>query len=316
MKNKTRRDFIKDLGLSIGVVTLPSFSTSFFSMANKEQELEVHIFSKHLQFLDYKNTGAIAAEMGFSGVDLTVRPGGHVDPHSVKIDLPRAVKEIRESGIDCKMITTSVESVDNFLDINVLKSASNEDIEFYRTNWYRYKEDLSMTKSIDYYNNQLFKLDLLNRQLGLIGCYQNHSGLSIGASFWEIFHLMENIDTESFGVQYDIRHAIVEGGQSWINGLKLLQNQIQTVSLQDFNWGKVNGQWRPVNVPIGEGMVNFNQYFKLLKQYNLKPPASLHIEYSLGGAEKGERSLTIDKNNVFEAMKKDLSTVQKLWKDA
>jgi L-ribulose-5-phosphate 3-epimerase len=43
---------------------------------------------------------------------------------------------------------------------------------------------------------------------------------------------------------------------------------------------------------------------------------SLHIEYDLGVAEQGKQTITVDKKVVFDAMKRDLKSVQKLWKEA
>ena len=75
------------------------------SIANQNSDqLEVCIFSKHLQFLDYDTLGKIVAEMGFDGIDLTVRTGGHVEPATVKTDLPKAVAESRKGGTKVVMI--------------------------------------------------------------------------------------------------------------------------------------------------------------------------------------------------------------------
>ena len=63
-------------------------------------------------------------------------------------------------------------------------------------------------------------------------------------------------------------------------------------------------------------MVDFKTYFKLLKQYKVYVPVSLHLEYSLGGAEGGARQISVDKKVVFEAMKKDLQKVHELWQEA
>ena len=109
---------------------------------------------------------------------------------------------------------------------------------------------------------------------------------------------------------------MAEGGFSWGNGLKLLRSQIKVIVLKDFKWGKVNGKWEAINVTIGEGMFDFNKYFKLLKQYQLNPPVSLHLEYPLGGAEKGKSAISVDKKVVFDAMKKDLLAVQAIWTNA
>lgn len=307
----SRRDFIKRA--SVAAATLPFIQMKPANVRNEEQPLDIHIFSKHLQFLNYRETGAMASEMGFSGVDLTVRPGGHVLPDRVKNDLNTAVREIKEAGSKCEMITTQVESVNNPLDVNVLREASINGIRFYRSNWFKYKQGERMEDTLIDYQNEVKKLGDLNKELGIIGCYQNHAGRSIGASYWEIKKLLETVDNDYFGTQYDIRHAIAEAGLSWENGLELLYPHIKTIVLKDFKWGKVNGQWKPINTPIGEGMVDFTHYFKLLKSHKLRPPVSLHLEYDLGGAEKGADTLKVDKKVVFQAMKKDLNLIQQLW---
>lgn len=312
----TRREFIAKSACAATLLPLAGYALPNILKSDSDTILDVNIFSKHLQFLDYKTTGEMAAEMGFSGVDLTVRPKGHVLPELVKTELPKAVKAIRTSGVNCKMITTSIESATNALDVAVLEAASKEQIPYYRTNWFKYNENVSMENNLRYYQETIKQLGILNENLGLIGCYQNHAGTSVGASYWEIKTILETVNKRYFGTQYDIRHATVEGGYSWENGLKLLYPDIKVIVLKDFKWGIVNGKYEAINVPIGEGMVDFTKYFKLLKQYKIKPPVSLHLEYDLGGAEKGNQEITIDKKVVFDAMKRDLQKVQKLWREA
>ncbi|HPQ13521.1 MAG TPA: hypothetical protein PLQ60_08655, partial [Paludibacteraceae bacterium] len=110
--------------------------------------------------------------------------------------------------------------------------------------------------------------------------------------------------------------AMVEGANSWINGFELIRSQIKTIVLKDYKWGQVNGKWKVVNTPIGEGMVDFKNYFKLLKKYRINVPISLHCEYDLGGAEKGNRKISVYPQVVFDAMTKDLKTIQQLWEEA
>lgn len=280
------------------------------------EPLSVHVFSKHLQFLDYQKTAEIASEIGFDGIDLTVRPKGHVLPENVKTDLPKAIYEIKKEGLSCDMITTAVEDAANPLDVDVVKTAATNGVNYYRSNWFKFKKGYSLEDSIDHYKEKVRQLGELNRRHNIVGCYQNHSGTSIGASFWEIKLLLEKVNPEFFGTQYDIRHAVAEGARSWPNGVKLLRDQIKTIVIKDFKWGKKNGEWKLINVPVGEGMVDFNSYFKVLKSFGLKPPVSLHLEYPLGGAEKGRFEITVDQKVVFDAMRKDLITLQKIWQQA
>ena len=292
------------------------FAAQANAFNHNDEPLEVHVFSKHLQFLDYKESTEVAAEIGFSGLDLTVRPKGHVLPENVKSDLPKAIGEIKNTGLSCKMITTAIADVANTLDVDIIQTAGTEGVNFYRSNWFNYKENMSLEKSLDYYKEKVRQLGEMNKKHNIVGCYQNHSGTKIGASVWAVKRILETTDPKFFGSQYDIRHAVAEGGRSWPNGVRLLKDHIKVIALKDFKWGKVNGKWQTVNVPIGEGMVDFKAYFKLLKKLELKPPASLHFEYPLGGANKGHYEITIDRKIVFDAMKRDLNAVQTLWKEA
>jgi sugar phosphate isomerase/epimerase len=312
----SRRKFIKNTGAAAIVTPLAPNVFSSFDAIQPDMPLEMHIFSKHLQFLDIKEAGQVAAELGFDGLDLTVRPKGHVLPENVKSDLPAAIQDIKNSGSSCKMITTTVSDAIDPLYLDVIATAAAEGVKFYRSNWFKYKNEISFEASLDYYQEKIRQLGDLNKRYNIVGCYQNHSGTSIGASFWEVKKILESTLPEFFGAQYDIRHAVAEGGRSWPNGVKLLSEHIKTIVLKDFKWGKVNGRWEPVNVPIGAGMVDFTSYFKLLKKIALRPPTSLHLEYPLGGAERGNFSITVDKKVIFDAMKKDLAMIQKLWKQA
>lgn len=316
MKQFSRRDFIRNSGLAAAGIPLMTVPGVLQPLNMQPPTLEVHLFSKHLHFLGPEQAAEVAASLGFNGLDLTVRPKGHVEPVGVRDILPGAIEAIHRGGSRCSLITTAVEDVEEQTDKDVLETAAAAGVNYYRSNWYRYQQELSMKESIDRYAQKIAELAELNKKLGLTGCYQNHAGNLIGASLWEVNGLLASADTEFFGLQYDIRHATVEGGLSWENGLRLIHDKIKTIVLKDFKWSLVNGQWQVVNTPIGEGMVNFKRYFRLLKDYGIRVPASLHLEYPLGGAEHGASVLNIDRKLVFLAMKKDLNTVKDLWEQA
>ncbi|MUU76993.1 sugar phosphate isomerase/epimerase family protein [Winogradskyella endarachnes] len=314
--NLSRRKFIKKTGITVAGIPIAPLLMNMSSGIADDKPLDVHLFSKHLQFLDIKEAAEVAAELGFNGLDLTVRPKGHVLPEDTLTDLPKAISDINSVGSSCKMITTAITDINNAFDLDIIQTAAKHHVQFYRMNWYKYHEEITMEESIAIYQEQIKNLGEINKQHNIIGCYQNHAGTKVGASYWEINQLLESVNIDYFGVQYDIRHAMVDGGLSWQNGLKLLNDNIQTIVLKDYKWAKVNGKYKVINVPIGEGMVDFIKYFKLLKSYGLNPPVSLHLEYDLGGAEKGRSEFKVDKKVVFDAMRSDLKMIQKLWKQA
>ena len=283
------------------------------AVSGNANALKVHVFSKHLQFLNYQDMANAAAEIGFDGVDLTVRPKGHVLPERVADDLPKAVEAIRKAGLAHTMMTTAVQDASDATDKKLLDTAASLGIQFYRMNWLRYPDDKTIPEAIEQFQQTLKELGQLNKKLGIIGCYQNHSGNLAGASLWELWDILQKADKQYTGVQYDIRHGVVEGGLSWRNGLRLIQPHIKILAIKDFVWEKRDGGYALRNVPLGDGMVDFKSYFALLKEYNINVPVSLHYEYALGGAEHGAFEIKVDKKVVFDAMKRDLKWLHEMW---
>ena len=126
------------------------------------------------------------------------------------------------------------------------------------------------------------ELAALNREIGITGAYQNHAGTNIGSPIWDLRLLLKGIDPKDLGIQYDIKHAVAEGGRSWILGLKLVAEHINSLVLKDFLWARrENGKWRDTPVPMGTGMVDYPAYFKTVKALGIHAPITLHVEYPL-----------------------------------
>jgi L-ribulose-5-phosphate 3-epimerase len=277
---------------------------------------KIHIFSKHLQFLNYKDMAEAAKELGFDGIDLTVRPKGHVLPERVESDLPLALEAMKKVGFDPLLFCTAVEDASNAADKKVLETAGKLGFKYYRMNWYKYSDQKSIPESLDEFKIKMAGLSHLNAKLGITGCYQNHAGKMVGASMFEIWNILQKSDLKHMGSQYDIRHATVEGGLSWQTGLNLIKPHIKTIVLKDATWEQKNGKVTLRSVPLGEGMVDFDTYFKIIKKNNIQVPVCLHLEYPLGGADQGANKISVDKKVVFDAMKRDLAKAKELWEKA
>lgn len=285
---------------------------------NINEGLRFHIFSKHLQFLDYKGMADAAANLGFDGIDLTVRKGGHVAPEEVEDKLPLAIEAIENAGLRHDMMASDINNAQEEIHRRVLTAAAQSGIKLYRLGYVNFSDEKAIPERLSELNQQMKDLAEMNQSLGITGAYQNHSGIRVGSEIWDIYHLLRGIDPEQIGCQYDIRHAVVEGGQSWANGLKLIAPQINCIVLKDFVWtrGKF-GRWEVKNVPLGEGMVDFLAYFKLLKEFKIDVPVTIHYEYDLGGVEHGADKISgMKATDIFKMMKKDLDYAKKIWREA
>jgi sugar phosphate isomerase/epimerase len=272
------------------------------------------VFTKCLQFLDYDNVGRVLAETGFDGADLAVRKGGQVEPASVKTDLPKAVKALKKSGVSVPtMVTDIVEA--NPLNETVLATAADLGITHYRLGYYGYDPAKSVTENLDQHKRSIEGLEKINRKYKIRGGYQNHSGTRVGGPVWDLYFILKDSDPAYIGVQYDIRHAVVEGAEAWPVGLRLLAPWISSTCIKDFFWAKnVKGRWATVNCPLGEGMVNFDTYLKQYLSLGIKPgPVSVHYEYDLGGAESGGRETTMSLDKIKTLLKTDVAWIRKKY---
>jgi sugar phosphate isomerase/epimerase len=268
---------------------------------------KISVFSKHLQWLNYAEMAQVAAQIGFDGIDITVRPDGHVLPERVVEDLPKAVNAVRKAGLNVYMITTSIKDADDLHTENILKTASSLGITHYRMGWYNYSAQKNVEDNLKDIEVQLTKLAALNKKYSINGEYQNHSGEYFGAPIWDLYTVLKHINSPWIGSQYDIFHATVEGANSWPIGLKLLKPYIKSIDIKDFQWTKKEGKWIADVVPLGEGLVDYKNYLSALKLYGINVPISMHFEYALGGAEHGKTTLTIPRDEVIKAMQTDLT---------
>ncbi len=308
MKNTSRRNFIKNTALISGGLALSGHGAVQAITNPAKINHPIHAFTKCLQFLDYNEMAETLARNGFFGADLTVREGGQVLPPNVQKDLPEAVKALRKAGVETNMIATNISGPDHPYTKPVLKTMAALGIRHYRLGYLSYDERKTMPENLDDYRRTFEKLEKLNRVYGVTGNYQNHSGSDVGSPVWDLYHLLKNCDPKYMGVQYDIRHATVEGGKSWPVGMKLLAPWIQTTVVKDFVWHKnEKGAWEIKNVPLGEGMVDFQNYFRRYKALNLKGPVSIHFEYDLGGAEHGKEVTTMPQEQIETYLKNDLT---------
>ncbi|MHC4569366.1 MAG: sugar phosphate isomerase/epimerase family protein [Planctomycetota bacterium] len=289
-----------------GAVT-PVIGSAASGRSSKKSQFKICIFSKHLQWLDYKGMAETAAELGFDGVDLTVRRKGHVLPERVEDDLPRAVGAIKAADIEPLMMATDINDPDDPSTEKILKTAGALGVKYYRLGKYRYTDDESIADTLSNAKAKMRDLAAMNEHYSICGSYQNHAGRGyVGAPIWDLYWLIRDLDPKYMGCQFDVRHATVEGGQTWPLDLRLISGHVNTLAIKDFVWQKQGEKWQTVNCPLGKGQVDFDGFLKLLKKHSVAVPVSIHYEYDLGGANHGATELTIGKQKLLAAFRSDL----------
>ncbi|HWB85729.1 MAG TPA: sugar phosphate isomerase/epimerase family protein [Bryobacteraceae bacterium] len=237
------------------------------------------IFSKHLAKLSWDDLGKTAKRMGFEGIDLTVRKGGHVLPERAAEDLPKAVEVLHGHGLSVPMITTELTSGADPTARPILSTASKLKIPRYKIGYYTYKDD-NVEAALRQVRASVASLVSVGTAEHMEAGYHNHSGNHVGEAVWDIRAIISDMDPRWIGYYFDPCHATAEGGvYGWHASLDLAVTRLKMMAVKDFYWEKSGGQWKMKMCPLGQGMVDWHAVFGRLAAVDYTGPISLHLEY-------------------------------------
>ena len=287
----TRRGF---LAATSSLVAAQAFAQS----PGESRKNKLCVFTKPFNSLSFDELADKVAELGFDGIEAPIRGGGHVEPAQVEDRLPELVEALAKRNIEITVLTSDVNDPADPLTKRVLRTAATLGIQRYRMKYFQYDLDEPIADQLESWRPQLRDLAAMNHDFGIQGLYQNHAGSKyMGACLWDLREVLRDIPVEDIGVAYDIRHATVEGANSWPVTFDMIRPHLAAVYVKDFRW---NGK-KVENVPLGEGNIS-PSFFKMLTESEFSGPISLHEEY----LDHRQPEL-VPKH--WKAIKKDLETL-------
>ena len=262
-------------------------------------------FSKALQTMTaWSALARSTKDIGFDGLDLTVRKGGHVTPERAAEDLPKAVAAIRAEGLDVPMITTALTSAADPTARPVLSTAAKLGIGYFKAGYYYYQYK-DVRKELDNAGREFRGLAALAKEYGIQVGYHNHSEY-IGAALWDAARFIDPLDPKVAGYYLDSCHVTGEGGAGgWKSAVHLASTRLKMVAIKDFYWKPTTKGWEYAVCPLGEGRVDLKYFFKVLAEVNFQGPTSLHIEYEPEG-----ESIEAKQANTIVNSRRDLAVLK------
>ncbi len=225
------------------------------------------LFSQILSRITYTDLGEIVKQIGFDGVDLTIRPGGHVEPRLSSVDLVRAFESVRGAGLECPLITTALTSPMDPGALAVLAISGRTQIPLFRTgNW--------MPENVNY-RRDIAGLVSIGSRYGIAMALHNYTGENAGEAPWDVAQALAPLDPKWAGAFFDPIH----GRARWEEALLPLLPRLKAVAVKDFQLTK-SGESKAAPCPLGEGVVDWPHFFGMLAQAGFAGPLSLRIEYA------------------------------------
>lgn len=241
------------------------------------------MFSKKLGSLSMVQLGETVSELGMDGVDLTVRPGGHIEPKDVSTELPKAIEVLQSFDLSVPMITTGITDPDDPASENILSTAADCGVSYAKLGYWKYEGFGSLERQIQEMRMDLSGIERMAKDLGITAAVHIHSGDYLTATGCLAHRILEGFDPVALGAYIDPGHMVVEGGKSgWELGMDLLAPLTRMVAVKDFVWVKEVGRdksWKVKHAPLREGMVPWPEVFENLADISFDGPVSFHSEY-------------------------------------
>jgi len=248
--------------------------------ANQRQAPQVILYSQNLIQIEYSELGDIVKQMGFDGVDLSVRPGGHVEPRLANVDQVRAFEVMQGNGLTVPVITTALTTPMDRTAVPVIALAGMSQVPMFRTGTWPYGNTPNVMQRLAEVQREFAGLLNIGRQYHIAGLIHNPVGANVGAAVWDVHRILEPLDPALAGIYFDPCNATAEGGAGgWEIALRLAMPRVKAVTVQDFVWEKQNGHWQMTKCAMGEGMVDWPKFFQMLAQANYTGPVTLEVGY-------------------------------------
>lgn len=270
----------------------------------------IAFFTKPLDEFELAFMGDTLAMAGIDAMDLALRPKGRVEPERIMDDLPKVMEMGKSYHLKTEMMVTSITDPTEASVSNVLKVAAEHGIKHYRLGYYDYDLKKGIVNSLNGIKSKLDILSRLNLEAGIQGGFQNHAGRRVGAPLWDIWHLIKDLPVKAMSSQFDVRHAVAEGSSSWILAMHLMGKNIGSLAIKDFRWDVSGRVPKITDVPLGEGIVDFDLYFRTLKELNIIAPFTLHVEYPFFDPKEESLSLLEKQKIMVKKIRKDVNFIR------
>ena len=285
-----RRKFISTSTIAALVPTL---------LAKQRRKNPFCVFTKPLQMLSYDELADLIAELGFDGIEGTIRPGGQITPEQVPDELPKLMAALEKRSLEMTIMASGINNADEKQNVRQLEIASKLGIKSYRMGYHKYDLKKPIVGQINELRPVIENLVALNKQLGMQAIYQNHSGSNyVGAPLWDLHELFKAHDSKYLSVGFDMSHATAEGTRAWQLHANLLRPRIGALYIKSFRW-KDN---KRDNCGLAEGIVD-SKYPKQLIKSGFTGPINLHVEYLKPFTRENVP-------NQIAAIKKDTATLK------
>ncbi len=228
--------------------------------------------------IGYDEMGGLLKTLGFEGADLAVQPGGHVAPDHADLHFMRAIEALTGSGIDVYMVSTPFTSPADPTVRLAMQWGGEMGVPCFRPGHWKYgageiEQRLGeVLRDVSVFANFA---RATNMAVGL-----HNAPDCVGATFFDTNMMIRGLDARLVGYDFDTGYAAAQAGSTAFDtALRLALPRLKMVTARDCYFTKEGSAWKLADCPLGEGMVDWAQFFGALARARFTGPISLQVSY-------------------------------------
>jgi len=240
---------------------------------------QVAVFVKPWKALPLSALGAHIHQLGFSWIELPIRPGFPCQPESIERDLPNAVKLLGDQGVQILNVTAALPLDDERLYAACAEAGIGMNRVMFGTGGKSYwAAEEAARRQLD---AALPLCEKYNIQIGI----QNHSAKFVGVHELGLHTLVKDYDPKQIGIIWDAAHNALEGMEPEL-ALDVVASHLCCVNLKNGYWRRVSGpeaevaEWKIYWTSGRQGRASWPRVVARLKEMAYSGPICLTAEYS------------------------------------
>ena len=252
--------------------------------------MQVVMFTKLLRELGISEAAALLCEIGFDGVDLLIRDGWHVTPHTAN-SIKAVVTQFKQHGLNVPMATCDAVDSGDPITERIIAHCAEAGIRLLRIGYWRYDQTRGYRAILKEAQDQLAGLAQLAERHSICLALQLHGG-TIHSSSGQALHLLTPHDPRFVGAYVDPGNQVVqEGREDWRLTLDALEPWLSCLGVKNGGWfagmNDEYGQrrWHSDWSPLSDGMVPWSDILAHLSQTHFSGVLSLHSQYRIPFAQ-------------------------------
>jgi sugar phosphate isomerase/epimerase len=309
-------------------------------------------YSRSLHWLrDPDELAEAAIEMTCGGFQPTVQGyPGHIDPERVTTELPAFVATMQKHGLRVKQVRGGNQTDVNAAVENMVGAMGQSGATHYWIGTDSYDLTRPILPQLDTIKAKVERFVRLNEAHGTTLMYHTRAGASsVGSVVWDLLYVMKDFDPRYVGFHWDTGHMALHGPM-WETLMRTAGPYVVAMSWKDRSWqpaapggrgdegggdppaGRGGGRggraapsepagnapgrgggWTSPMVPMGSGLVDVYRYATVMRDIGFDGPMELQVEYPLGGAEAGRDTITLPREQVIDAMRRDVQAIREAF---